>query len=53
MKMTRSEKVEYIQSSMLEGYKPYFEMPADQVDCLSSSALEIEFDCAKNWQGDE
>ncbi len=53
MEMTRSEKVLYVQKSISEGFKPYFEVTADQVNSLSAESLDIELDCARNWQGDE
>lgn len=51
--MTRSEKVEYVKRQLSNGFASYYGVSEEKISQLDDGRLEIEFDCAKNWAGEE
>ena len=51
--MNRSEKVSYVQKQIASGFSSYYGLSAASVNQLDDDRLDIEYDCAKHWAGDE
>ncbi|MEY8768985.1 hypothetical protein AB6T85_00830 [Erwinia sp. ACCC 02193] len=51
--MSHEEKISYVQQAMVHGCPSYFGLNENEVSQLAPDKLEIEFDCAKNWNGEE
>jgi hypothetical protein len=51
--MTRSEKVAYVQKQLIAGLASYYGISSERISQLDDARLEVEFDCAKNWAGEE
>lgn len=51
--MSHEEKILYVQKSMSAGNRSYFGLNENEVSQLPPDRLDIEFDCAKNWMGEE
>lgn len=51
--MTHEEKVAYVQSAMQQGAPSYFGLSENEISQMPPEHLEVEFDCAQHWMGDE
>lgn len=51
--MARSEKVAYVRKQLGAGLASYYGVSSENIGQLDDARLEVEFDCAKNWAGEE
>lgn len=50
---TKEQKIAYVQKKMEEGFRSYYGLDADEIQSLGIDELEVEYDCAVNWSGNE
>ncbi|MEQ9888874.1 hypothetical protein ABRP55_20335 [Pectobacterium zantedeschiae] len=51
--MGRNEKVAYVKKQIQQGFKSYYGLSSDELVSLDDEHLDVEYDCAINWTGDE
>lgn len=50
---TKEQKIAYVQKKMAEGFRSYYGLESDEIPSLGIYELEVEYDCAVNWTGEE